>query len=54
MLTDLGVPLLRWLRHTVMPEAHYQLRRFDDYLERWEAFLLNRPYENWPLTTPEI
>lgn len=54
MLTDLGLPLLHWLRNTVIHEAHYQIERFDDYLGRWEAFLLHLPYRDWPTSHPEI
>jgi hypothetical protein len=35
MLAELGIPFLRWLDETVLPEAWAQLGRFQDYVARW-------------------
>jgi hypothetical protein len=48
MLSELGLPVLRWLRRDVVPEARRQIDRFDHYLARWEHLLYEELYRTWP------
>lgn len=46
MLTDLGIPLLRWLDETVLPEAIWTLQDFHRYVKRWRD-LVDAPEAPW-------